>query len=112
MTPQTEEEKVRMSNLSYVSCIGSIMYVMLCTRPDISFGVSVTSKYQSDLGNDHWTAVKHILKYLKGTRDKFLIYGEDELQVKGYTDQDFQGDPDDKKSTLGYIFTFNGGAVS
>ena len=59
--------------------VGSIMYAMLCTRPDINYSVSVTSRYLSNPGNDHWMAVKHILKYLKGTKDKFLIYGEDEL---------------------------------
>ena len=75
------------------------MYAMLCTRLDISYGVNVTSRYQSDPGNEHQTAVKHILKYLKGSKDKFLLYGEGELQVKGYTDLDFQGDPDDRKST-------------
>ena len=88
------------------------MYDMLCTRPDISFGISVTSRYQSDPGNEHQIAVKHILKYLKGSKDKFLIYGEGDLQVKGYTDSDFQGDSDDRKSTSGYIFNLNGGAVS
>ena len=68
-----------MSKLSYASCIGSIMYVMLCRRPDISFGVSVTSRYQFDPDNDHWTTLKYILKYLKGIKYKFMIYGEDEL---------------------------------
>ena len=56
--------------------------------------------------------MKYILKYLIGTKDKFLIYGENELQVKGYTKSDFQGDPDDRKSTLGYIFTLNDSTVS
>ena len=85
------------------------MYAMLCTRPDISFAISVTSRYQSNLGNDHWMAIKHILKYLKGTKDKLIIYGGNELQVNGYTDSDFQSDPDDRKSTSGFVFTLNGG---
>ena len=112
MCPQTEDEKVRMSNQPYASCLGSIMYAMLCTRPDICFSVSVTSRYQSNPGNDHWMALKHILKYLRGTKDKFLIYGGGELQVNGYTDSDFQSDPDDRKSTSGFVFTLNGAAVS
>ena len=111
MCPQTEDEKIRMSNQPYASCLGSIMYAMLCTRPDISYAVSVTSRYQSNPGNDHWMAIKHVLKYLKGTKDKFLIYGGDELQVNGYTDSDFQSDPDDRKSTSGFVFTLNGGVV-
>ena len=66
--------------------MGSIMF---CTRPDISFVVSVTSRYQSNPGNNPWMAIKHILKYLKDTNDKFIIYGGNELQVNGYTDFDF-----------------------
>jgi hypothetical protein len=55
--------------------------------------------YQSDIGEDHWTVVKGILKYFRRTKDMFLIFGgEDELVVKGYTDASFQTDKDD--STL------------
>ena len=62
---------------------------------------------------DHWIAVKNILKYLKRTRDMFLVYGGDkELTVKGYVDASFDTDPDDSKSQTGYVFTLNGGAVS
>ena len=111
MCPQIEDEKIRMSNQSYVSCLGSIIYAMLYTRPDISYAVSVTNRYQSNPGNDHWMAVKHILKYLKGTKDKFIIYGGNELQVNGYTDSDFQSDPDDRESTSGFIFILNGNAI-
>ena len=58
-------------------------------------------------------AVKNILKYLKRTKDMFLIYGgEKELIVKGYVDASFDTDPDDSKSQTGYVFTLNGGAVS
>ena len=57
-------------------------------------------------------AVKHILKYLKGTKDKFLIYGKGELQIDGYTDPNFQLDHDDRKSISGFIFTLNSAAVS
>ena len=89
MSSQTEDEKVRMSDLPYASAIGSIMYTIICTRPDISFAVNVTSKNQLNYRNDHWMAVKHILKYLKETKDKFLKYREGDLQVRGYTNSDF-----------------------
>ena len=86
---------------------------MICTRPDVSFALSVTSRYQSDLGMEHWKAVKRILKYLRSTKDMFLIYGGDkELVVKGYTDASFITDPDDYKSQSGFVFILNGGAVS
>ncbi|KAK1697754.1 hypothetical protein QYE76_014451, partial [Lolium multiflorum] len=82
-----EEERERMSQIPYASAVGSIMYDMLCTRPDIAHAVSLTSRYQSDPGMEHWTAVKNILKYLKRTKDMFLCYGGDqELVVTSYTD--------------------------
>ena len=72
-----------MSRISYASIIGSFMYAMLCTRSDIVFAVSVTSKYQSHPDEEHWIAMKNILKYLRRTKDLFLIFGEDsELQVE------------------------------
>jgi len=62
------------------------MYAMICTKPDISYALSVTSRYQSDSSEGHWTAVKNIFKYLRCTKDVFLVYGgEEELGVKGYT---------------------------
>ena len=62
---------------------------------------------------EHWTAVKNILKYLKRTKDMFLVYGGDkELVVKCYIDARFDTISDDAKSQTGYIFIFNGGAVS
>ena len=60
----------------------------------------------------HWVAVKNILKYLRRTKDVFLIYGDGDLIVEGYSDSSFQYDRDDSKSQSGYVFTLNGGAVS
>ena len=72
-----------MSKVPYASAVRSLMYGILRTRLDISHVVSVTSRYQSNLGMDHWIAVKNILKYLRRTKDSFLLYGgkEDELVV-------------------------------
>ena len=89
------------------------MYAMINTRPDVSYALSVTSRYQSDPGESHWTAVKNILKYLRRTKDVFLVYGgEEELVVTGYTDASFQTDKDDSKSHSGFVFKVNSGAVS
>ena len=88
-----------MNKVPYTSAIGSIMYAMISTRPDVSYALSVTSMYQSDPGESHWTVVKNILKYLRRTKDVFLVYGgEEELVVTGYTDASFQTDKDDSKS--------------
>ena len=108
MCPKTLEEKEHMKHIPYASAIGSIMYVMLCTRPDVPFALSVTSRYQSNYGEEHWAAVKTILKYLRRTKDLFLVYGEGDLQVKWYTDASFQSDNDDCKSQSGYVFVMNG----
>src|ERR1041384_1651521 len=89
------------------------MYAMICTRPDVSYALSVCSKYQRNPGNAHWVAVKNILKYLHRTKNMFLVFrGDEELVVKGYTDSSFMTDPNDFKSQSGYVFTLNGGDVS
>ncbi|KAL0541273.1 hypothetical protein IC582_021315 [Cucumis melo] len=91
--------------------IGSLMYAMLCTRPDICYSVGIVSRYQSNPRRDHWTAVKNILKYLRRTKDYILVYRSKDLILTGYTDSDFQIDKDARKSTSGSVFTLNGGAV-
>ena len=112
--PSTKDERQRMSKIPYASAIGSIMYVMLCTRPDVSYALSITSRYQPDPDESHWIAVKNILKYLRRSKDMFLVYGrlEDDLVVNGYTDASFQSDKDDFRSQSGYVFCLNGGPVS
>ena len=111
--PTTTDEQDRISKVPYTAVIGSIMYAIISTRPDVSYALSVTSRYQSDSGESHWTAVKNILKYLRRTKNVFLVYrGEEELVVTGYTDDSFQTDKDDLKSQSDYMFTINGGAVS
>ena len=75
------------------------MYAMLCTKTDIYYTVGIISRYQSDPGEEHWIAVKHILIYLRRTRDHMLVYSSGSLETIGYTDSDFQGDIDSRKST-------------
>ncbi|KAK8533071.1 hypothetical protein V6N12_076352 [Hibiscus sabdariffa] len=113
MCPSTPQERERISQIPYASAIGSIMYAMICTRPDLSYALSMTSRYQANPGEGHWTAVKNILKYLRRTKDVFLVYGgEEKLRIKGYTDASFQTDKDDSRSQSGFVFCLNGGAVS
>ena len=102
-----------MREIPYASAVGSIMYAMLCTHLDVSYALSVTSRYQSNFSETHWTTVKSILMYLRRTKDVFLVFGgEDELIVKGYTDASFQKDKDDSRSQSGFVFCLNGGVVS
>ena len=97
-----------MSKIPYASAIGSIMYAMICMRPDVSYALSVTSMFQSNYGEEHWAIVKNILKYLRRTKDMFLVYGEGDLQVSRYTDASFQSNKDDCKSQFGYVFMIGG----
>ena len=68
----TTDEWDRLSKVPYASAIGSIMYAMISTCSDVSYALSVMSRYQSDPGESHWTAVKNILKYLRRTKNVFL----------------------------------------
>ena len=112
-SPKTSDEKDRMSRILYASAIESIMYAMICTRPDVSYALSMTSRFQSNPGEAHWTIVKNILKYLKRTKDSFLVYGgEYKLVENGYTDSRFQTDRDNSASQYGFVFCLNGGVVS
>nr|GEV35821.1 hypothetical protein [Tanacetum cinerariifolium] len=71
----TPAEKQRMQNIPYASAIGSIIYDVRCTHPDVAFVENITSRFQKNSSEEHWTAVKNILKYLRNTKDMFLVYG-------------------------------------
>ncbi|GKC56419.1 retrotransposon protein, putative, ty1-copia subclass [Tanacetum coccineum] len=110
----TPAELKRMQNVPYASAVGSIMYDVRCTRPDVAFAQNITSRFQQNPGDLHWTTVKNILKYLRNTKDMFLVYGDDlkrELRVSCYTDAGYLTDDDDLKSQTGYVFVLNRGAI-
>ncbi|KAL4035561.1 hypothetical protein IC575_004263 [Cucumis melo] len=109
--PKTPQEVEDIRRIPYASTMGSLMYAMLCTRPDICYAVGIVSRYQSNPGLDHWTRVKIILKYLRRMRDYMLVYGAKDLILTGYIDYDFQIDKDSRKSTSGSMFTLNERAV-
>ncbi|GKE40312.1 putative retrotransposon protein [Tanacetum coccineum] len=107
----TPAELKRMQNVPYASVVGSIMYVVRCTRPDVAFAQNITSRFQQNPSDLHWTTVKNILKYLRNTKDMFLVYKGDlkqELRVSCYTDAGYLTDADDLKSQTGYVFVLNG----
>jgi hypothetical protein len=112
MSPSNEAERMEMSRVPYASAVGSLMYAMICTRPDIAQAVGVVSRFMADPGKEHWNAVKRILRYIKGTSGVAICFGGSELTVRGYVDSDFAGDHDKRKSTTGYVFTLARGAVS
>ncbi|KAL2248135.1 UNVERIFIED_CONTAM: Retrovirus-related Pol polyprotein from transposon TNT 1-94 [Sesamum indicum] len=112
-SPQTDSERGKMRVTPYASAIGSMMYAMICTRPDIAHAVGVVSRFMSNPGVMHWKAVKWILRYLKGTKDRALVFGKGKLTLFGFVDADFAGsDYDRRRSTTGYVFTYGGTTVS
>ena len=78
-----------MRGILYASVVGSLIYAMLCIRPDICFAMGMVSRYQSDPSKEYWIVVKHILKYLRRMRDYMLVYQDESLEPVGYTDSDF-----------------------
>ena len=86
---KTPAEIERMKGILYASTVESLMYAILCTILDIYFAVGMVNRYQSDPGEEHWIAVKHILKYLRRIRDYMLIYQDESLESVGYTNSDF-----------------------
>ena len=90
-----------------------LMYAQVCIRPNLVFITGMLGRYQSNPGMDHWKAAKKALRYLQGTKGLMLTYKRsDNLEVVGYSDADFAGCVDTKKSTSGYIFTLAEGAIS
>ncbi|XP_047319525.1 secreted RxLR effector protein 161-like [Impatiens glandulifera] len=111
--PKSSQEKEYMSHVPYASAVGSLMYAMVCTRPDLAHAVSVVSRFMGDPGKEHWKAVKRIFRYLRGTSDIGLSYGGDsQCLVSGYSDSDYAGDVDSRRLMTGYVFTLGGSVVS
>ena len=111
-SPQSQEDEEYMARVPYSSAVGSIMYAMVCTRPDISQAVSVVSRYMANPGKEHWQAVKWILRYLKGTSNFCLEFGRTSNSLVGFVDSDYAGDLDRRRSLTGYVFCIGGCAVS
>ncbi|XP_070004356.1 secreted RxLR effector protein 161-like [Nicotiana sylvestris] len=111
-SPKTNEERKYMPKVPYASTVGSLMYVMVCTRPDIAHAVRVISRYMSDLGKEHWESVKWILLYLKSTTGTTLCFKKSNIILQGFADANLGRDLDSQKSTTGYVFTLGGTAVS
>ncbi|KAJ9516033.1 hypothetical protein QJQ45_024475, partial [Haematococcus lacustris] len=95
----------------YSALVGSLLYLTCCTRPDIAFAVGALARHMSAPTKQHWAAACSVLCYLKGTADQGLLFGG-VSGLQGFSDADYAGDKDTARSTTGYIFTLNGGAIS
>lgn len=108
LSPQNKEEIEYMSHVPYSNVVGCLMYAMGCTRPDISQFVSVISRYMGNPGKEHWQVAKWIFPYLKGIVDIGVVFDRNKVtttNIVGYTDSDYTGDLDKRRSLSGYVFT-------
>lgn len=111
--PTSEEDILDMKKVPFREALGSLMWLQVATRPDLSYAVNVLSRFANNPGCKHWEAMKHVLAYLKGTLDYGITYSRNStLQPFGYVDADHAGNIDNSRSTEGHIFFMAGGAVS
>lgn len=99
------------ANFPYREAVGSLLFAAQVTRPDINFSVILLSRYLNEPKSPHWGAVKRIMRYVKGTLDRKISYSG-KSGIVGFCDSDYAADVDDRKSTSGYLFMMNGGAIS
>lgn len=102
------------SNQPYRELMGCLTYAAISTRPDLCISTNYFSRFQSCYNDNHYSHAKRILRYIRGTSDMKLVYKrqEDEEVLTGYVDSDWANDPNDRKSTSGYIFKVFGNAIS
>jgi hypothetical protein len=106
---------LEMQKVPYRECVGRLTHLMRTTRPDLAFAVSVVNRYLHNPGHKHWNLVKRILRYLKGTQDLELCLGgvpTSNPKLHGYTDADWGGDPDTRRSTSGQVFYLDSRLIS
>ena len=114
----TTEKNEELKAIPYRSAVSTLMYLALSTRPDLSNAVRVTARYCNHFGRDHWQAVKRIMRYVKGTLDKGLVYtGTGTAKptfplLTGYTDADWAGCQESRRSTTGYVFLLSAAPIS
>ena len=102
-----------MGSIPYRSAIGSLLYLAVCTRPDIAAAVSSLSRFNANPGRAHWEGVQHVLRYLQGTSGEGLCYRKGvSTQLWGYCDASHLTCPDIGRSRAGYVFLSAGGAIS
>jgi len=90
------------ASLPYRELMGALMYLAVCTRPDISFAVSYLSQFCQRFRRQHWVAAKRVLRYLKETKD--LVYRKTGKPISGYVDADWANCTEDRRSYTGYVF--------
>ncbi|GKB83567.1 putative RNA-directed DNA polymerase [Tanacetum coccineum] len=107
-----DREGTKVDSTRFKQLVGSLMY-LTATRPDITYGVSLISRYMESPTEKHWCAAKRILRYVQGTTELGILYSRRRNSaLVAYSDSDFAGDLDDRRSTSGSVFLLAGGAIS
>ena len=108
-----DEGGIRVDETLFKQVVGSLMYLTV-TRPDMMFSVSLISRFMARPTMAHWLAAKRILRYLKGTINLGIFYRKQESnpELMAFTDSDYAGDLDDRRSTSGFVFKLGAGAIS
>ena len=101
-----------MSHVPYANAVVNLIYAMVSTRPNISHAVGVVGRFVANPGEEHWRAVKWVLRYLRGTSDHCIIFSGGEGSICIYVDANYAGDFDKRRSTTGYVFTLAGATIS
>lgn len=113
MAPSTPDDVDGMKNVPYRSLVMKLNYLATTTRPDIAHSVGELTKFLNNPGRAHWEAAKHTVRYLKGTINLGITFdGKLPLHLEGYSDADWAGDIDSRKSTTGYVFLLAGAPIS
>lgn len=108
-----DEERIDTEVIPYSSAVGSMMYAMVGSRPDLAYGIGLVSRFMSKPGQMHWEAVKWLLRYIKGSLNLELMYTTDkELHIQGFCDSDYAADLDRSRSISSYVFSVGGNVVS
>lgn len=105
-------ERMDKCNKPYRELVGSLMYLACTTRPDIMYAASYLARYLSCYDDQHWTEAKRALRYVIATKTYTLQFGNEDNGIVGYCDADWAGDADERKSTSGYVYMYNGAAFT
>jgi hypothetical protein len=109
---QNEGEMIDKDKFPYSTLVGKLMFLAVSTRPDIAFAVGALARYMAKPTLTHWQSAKGVLCYLASTVNRGITFKSTSPSIFGYCDADYAGDLDTRRSTTGYVFIMNGGAIS
>src|SRR5882724_2311928 len=110
--PTSEEEKIWMKKIPYLTAVGSIIYAATATCPDVAYAIQHLSQFNCNPGNAHWTTAQHVIWYLYATKTRSLVLGGPEIKLTGWVDSDWGACTDTHHSMSSYAFSLSLSLVS